>query len=993
MRFRPAMVVVLSLPAAAHPATLRVPSQYPTIQAAVDVAAAGDTVLVAPGTYTDFEIRGSGREARTAAVFLTDGVVVRSEQGAMVTTIGPDFGPDERGSNPTRIIADRLASGAAVEGFTLTGSEGGGAQITECGTVRFVDCVFRDMSAPRLAAGAYARDSSTEFRGCEFRDLAGGFAAAIYQSASQMVIDRCLFLRCSGRTVYHDGHDYRQGEAATITGSRVAFCSGDSYGVILDDQDAGVVVEDCTFADNSFQASALAISGRQGAWRVEGCVFVGNRVSVNTAAALLGNADRGKVLNNTFVANESGLSGSAVTLYYGPMEFRNNIIAGTVTGVAIEGYSRARLAAGCNVFWNNEGGVGRDPLFPTDQQIDPLFCDGPGRDFRPAGSSPCLPENNFGLCGLIGAAEAGCEGKGHVVSLLLTEPPGAPTVFVDDASIPLTAPSLLVWRPGTSHELTVPDSQQVSPGKRYVLLGWEDGSTVPARTVVAPPVPTTYVAALDSIYTLTMTATPGGTITPAAGAHWYRYDTIVRITAQPDSGWSFSNWTGIGPAGTYSGTVADTTVKVFHPITQVANFTKDEDVTVATNPSGLRIKVDGVDYLSSASFVWQRGTVHTVETDSIQAEVAGSRLRFERWSDGKARAHTITVPNGPLTVTADFLTDHEVTFSVAGQGTVTPVDGWWQAGDTVTIEAFPGPYYLFDSWQGTGPGSFTGTQNPAGISVNGPIHQTADLMRISHELSLSLSGTDPDVHVGAPVGFGVVHLWLRCSTAGGATNVEADLSGSIPVVGFTAASGVFNAGDATHLKLILSNCAIGPRLLGSVAVADLQGGDLCLDPAADTGNLRLTSCPADGSLTYVWPADLGIRGLRTDGAPPCSSGRDCSTDEVAAVRLAGAASPAAVIPEPMPATSLLEQPHPNPFSDATEIRFALAAPSRVDLAVYDVRGRLVRRLDRADLPAGFHDIRWDGTDTGGRRVPAGVYFARLVTGDLHRTRKLVLVDR
>ena len=69
-------------------AMLLVPSGYPTIQVAVDSAAAGDTVLVAPGTYTDWEIRYvSSSVPRAACVYLKDAVVLLSEQGAQVTII------------------------------------------------------------------------------------------------------------------------------------------------------------------------------------------------------------------------------------------------------------------------------------------------------------------------------------------------------------------------------------------------------------------------------------------------------------------------------------------------------------------------------------------------------------------------------------------------------------------------------------------------------------------------------------------------------------------------------------------------------------------------------------------------------------------------------------------------------------------------------------------------------------------------------------------
>jgi hypothetical protein len=60
-------------------ATIRVPSQQPTIQQGITAAANGDTVLIAPGTYT-------GPSNRNLS-FLNKDLVLRSEQGPTVTTI------------------------------------------------------------------------------------------------------------------------------------------------------------------------------------------------------------------------------------------------------------------------------------------------------------------------------------------------------------------------------------------------------------------------------------------------------------------------------------------------------------------------------------------------------------------------------------------------------------------------------------------------------------------------------------------------------------------------------------------------------------------------------------------------------------------------------------------------------------------------------------------------------------------------------------------
>lgn len=84
--------------------------------------------------------------------------------------------------------------------------------------------------------------------------------------------------------------------------------------------------------------------------------------------------------------------------------------------------------------------------------------------------------------------------------------------------------------------------------------------------------------------------------------------------------------------------------------------------------------------------------------------------------------------------------------------------------------------------------------------------------------------------------------------------------------------------------------------------------------------------------------------------------------------------------------------YPNPFNPRTTLRFALAAPARADLAVHDLAGRLVRRLVAANLPAGEHEVAWDGRDEAGRAVASGQYVARLRAGDDQPvTRKLMLL--
>jgi len=84
--------------------------------------------------------------------------------------------------------------------------------------------------------------------------------------------------------------------------------------------------------------------------------------------------------------------------------------------------------------------------------------------------------------------------------------------------------------------------------------------------------------------------------------------------------------------------------------------------------------------------------------------------------------------------------------------------------------------------------------------------------------------------------------------------------------------------------------------------------------------------------------------------------------------------------------------HPNPFNPQTLLRFELARPGPVDLCVYDLKGRLVRRLREGEMAAGSHEVLWDGRDSRGQETGSGQYLARLVRpGQAPLTRKLLLV--
>ncbi len=116
----------------------------------------------------------------------------------------------------------------------------------------------------------------------------------------------------------------------------------------------------------------------------------------------------------------------------------------------------------------------------------------------------------------------------------------------------------------------------------------------------------------------------------------------------------------------------------------------------------------------------------------------------------------------------------------------------------------------------------------------------------------------------------------------------------------------------------------------------------------------------------------------------------CASRGIAVLTVQG--STTAVLPGEAPAVRLtLAQNAPNPFTGSTRLRFDLPAAGSAKLDIYDVSGRLVRRLVDGALAAGSHEITWDGRASGAEPLPSGVYLYRLEAGGEVAERRLLLL--
>jgi hypothetical protein len=104
-----------------------------------------------------------------------------------------------------------------------------------------------------------------------------------------------------------------------------------------------------------------------------------------------------------------------------------------------------------------------------------------------------------------------------------------------------------------------------------------------------------------------------------------------------------------------------------------------------------------------------------------------------------------------------------------------------------------------------------------------------------------------------------------------------------------------------------------------------------------------------------------------------------------------AVQPAPAPAREIPTTIALMQNYPNPFNPSTQIRYALPVQSYVTLTVYNALGQEVARLADEVQEAGYHEVRWNGTNGSGTPVSTGIYFYRMRAGDFVDIKKMLLL--
>ena len=88
---------------------------------------------------------------------------------------------------------------------------------------------------------------------------------------------------------------------------------------------------------------------------------------------------------------------------------------------------------------------------------------------------------------------------------------------------------------------------------------------------------------------------------------------------------------------------------------------------------------------------------------------------------------------------------------------------------------------------------------------------------------------------------------------------------------------------------------------------------------------------------------------------------------------------------------LLGDNYPNPFNPSTKFSYIVPEDGFISLNIYDLKGNRINKLISEYKPRDNYSISWNGTDDGGRFVPAGIYFYTMKTEKQMITKKMVLL--
>ncbi len=438
-------------------------------------------------------------------------------------------------------------------------------------------------------------------------------------------------------------------------------------------------------------------------------------------------------------------------------------------------------------------------------------------------------------------------------------------------------------------------------------------------------------------------------------------------------------------------------------------FAASDESSKNENASGFEVRNSGNDsYLyypnvknipanASASFCVSSVTGGTIEVreDSVSGTLLGSCQVPNTGSLTTYQVYTCNLANsagdknialvfkgtGTELLRLDYfmIQDSGPTYTLttsATNGSVNPAGGTFISGTVATLTAIPDSGYEFSSWSG----DFTGSENPATITMNSDIHVTANFSveKIFTTFAVNCGGAPFTSSDGTAYSQDTKYSGGNIySTSSVISGTEDDVLYKTERYGNTFSYDIPMPNGSYEVTLMFAeiyHSSAGNRVL-----------DVAIEGNKVISNLDIWSeVGKDAAYDEIFAVTL------TDEVLNISFSTINDNAKISAIKVVPA-NGTGVMNNMLPQRTLLGQNYPNPFNPETTIPYQLNESSQVKLSIHNSLGQHVITLVDEKKTAGHHSATWNGRDSNDKPMASGIFIYRLETNNnTVQTKKFIL---